>query len=31
MTVTAVQKDPEQLTMTTTCELRATPERVWQL
>lgn len=31
MTVTAVHKDPGQLTMTTTCEFQASPERVWQL
>jgi uncharacterized protein YndB with AHSA1/START domain len=31
MTVTAVQKDPEALTMTITAEFDATPERVWQL
>jgi len=31
MTVTAVQKDPERLTMTLTAEFEATPERVWQL
>ncbi len=31
MTVTAVHKDPEALTMTITAEFDATPERVWQL
>ena len=31
MTVTAVQKDPEALTMTISAEFDATPERVWQL
>jgi uncharacterized protein YndB with AHSA1/START domain len=31
MTVTAVQKDPEALTMTLSAELEASPERVWQL
>jgi uncharacterized protein YndB with AHSA1/START domain len=31
MTVTAVHKDPETLTMTLTAEFEATPERVWQL
>lgn len=31
MTVTAVHKDPEALTMTITSEFPATPERVWQL
>ena len=31
MTVTAVHKDPENLTMTLTAEFEATPERVWQL
>ena len=31
MTVTAVRKDPEQLTMTLEAEFDATPERVWQL
>jgi uncharacterized protein YndB with AHSA1/START domain len=31
MTVTAVQKDPERLSMTLTAEFDATPERVWQL
>jgi uncharacterized protein YndB with AHSA1/START domain len=31
MTVTAVTKDPEALTMTVTAEFDATPERVWQL
>jgi uncharacterized protein YndB with AHSA1/START domain len=31
MTVTAVTKDPEQLTMTVHSEFDATPERVWQL
>jgi uncharacterized protein YndB with AHSA1/START domain len=31
MTVTAVRKDPEHLTMTLTAEFEATPERVWQL
>jgi len=31
MTVTAVRKDPEALTMTTTAEFLASPERVWQL
>jgi uncharacterized protein YndB with AHSA1/START domain len=31
MTVTAVQKDPENLTLTLTAEFTATPERVWEL
>ena len=31
MTVTAVTKDPEALSMTLTAEFDATPERVWQL
>ncbi len=31
MTVTAVNKDPETLTMTITAEFEASPERVWQL
>jgi uncharacterized protein YndB with AHSA1/START domain len=31
VTVTSVQKDPDSLTMTTTAEFDATPERVWQL
>lgn len=31
MSVVNVQKDPTNLTMTMTCEFRATPERVWQL
>ncbi|MCA1569953.1 MAG: SRPBCC domain-containing protein [Chloroflexi bacterium] len=31
MTVTAVQKNPETLTMTLTAEFDASPERVWQL
>jgi uncharacterized protein YndB with AHSA1/START domain len=31
MTVTAVRKDPEALTMTLTAEFEASPERVWQL
>jgi uncharacterized protein YndB with AHSA1/START domain len=31
MTVTAVRKDPEQLTMTVDAEFEATPDRVWQL
>ena len=31
MTVTAVQKNPETLTMTATAEFDASPERVWQL
>jgi uncharacterized protein YndB with AHSA1/START domain len=31
MTVTAVRKDPESLTMTLDAEFDATPERVWQL
>ncbi len=31
MTVTAVVKDPERLTMTLTAEFDATPERIWQL
>ena len=31
MTVTAVRKDPSALTMTTTAEFDAPPERVWQL
>jgi uncharacterized protein YndB with AHSA1/START domain len=31
MTVTAVRKDPDALTMTLDAEFEATPERVWQL
>ena len=31
MTVTAVQKDPENLRLTLTAEFDATPERVWEL
>jgi len=31
MTVTAVQKDPEKLTLTLTAEFPAPPQRVWQL
>jgi uncharacterized protein YndB with AHSA1/START domain len=31
MTVTAVRKDPEALTMVLTAEFEATPERVWEL
>ncbi len=31
MTVTAVRKDPETLTMTLDAEFEASPERVWQL
>ena len=31
MTVTAVRKDPQRLTMTIEAEFRASPERVWQL
>ena len=31
MTVTAVRKDPDQLTMTLDAEFNATPQRVWQL
>ena len=31
MTVTAVRKDPDKLTMTLEAELEASPERVWQL
>ena len=31
MTVTAVRKDPDALTMTLTAEFDASPERVWQL
>jgi uncharacterized protein YndB with AHSA1/START domain len=31
VTVTAVRKDPETLTMTLTAEFDATPERVWEL
>ena len=31
MTVTAVTKDIDNLTLTLTAEFRATPERVWQL
>ena len=31
MTVTAVRKDPEALTMTITAEFDASAERVWQL
>lgn len=31
MTVTNVEKKPEELTMTITSEFAATPERIWQL
>lgn len=31
MTVTAIRKDPQALTMTVDAEFDATPERVWQL
>ena len=31
MSVTAVRKDPDQLTMTVDAEFDASPERVWQL
>jgi len=31
MTVTAVRKDPQSLTMTLEAEFNASPERVWQL
>jgi uncharacterized protein YndB with AHSA1/START domain len=31
MTVTAIRKDPDKLTMTLDAEFEATPERVWQL
>src|SRR6266508_4564968 len=31
MTVTAVRKDPQRLTMTLEAEFDASPERVWQL
>jgi uncharacterized protein YndB with AHSA1/START domain len=31
MTVTAVQKDPDALSMTITAEFDASPDRVWQL
>ena len=31
MTVTAVRKDPEHLTMTLDAEFEAAPERIWQL
>ena len=31
MTVTAVRKDPQTLTMTLTAEFEASPERVWDL
>jgi uncharacterized protein YndB with AHSA1/START domain len=31
MTVTAVQKDPQALTLNITAEFEASPERVWQL
>ena len=31
MTVTAVHKDPDALTLTLTAEFEASPERVWQL
>ena len=31
MTVTAVRKDPDQLTMTMEAEFDASPERIWQL
>jgi uncharacterized protein YndB with AHSA1/START domain len=31
MTVTAIHKDPEALSLTITAEFPATPERIWQL
>ena len=31
MTVTAIRKDPDTLSMTLTADFDATPERVWQL
>ncbi len=31
MTVTAVEKNPDTLTMTVSAEFKASPERVWQL
>ena len=31
MTVTAIRKDPQNLTMTVEAEFQASPERVWQL
>ncbi|MDJ0496317.1 MAG: SRPBCC domain-containing protein [Acidimicrobiia bacterium] len=31
MTITAIHKDPEKLTMSFTAEFDSTPERVWQL
>jgi hypothetical protein len=31
MTVTAVRKDPQTLSMTLQAEFAASPERVWQL
>lgn len=31
MTVTAIKKDPEKLTMAFTAEFNSTPDRVWQL
>ena len=31
MTITAIHKDPEKLTMSFTAEFDATPEKVWQL
>ncbi|MEO8273652.1 MAG: SRPBCC domain-containing protein [Chloroflexota bacterium] len=31
MTVTAVEKDPAELTLTLTAEFEASPERIWQL
>lgn len=31
MTVTAVRKDPDNLTMTVEAEFKASPDRVWQL
>ncbi len=31
MTVTAIEKDPQKLTMTVIAEFEASPERVWQL
>ena len=31
MTVTAVRKDPQTLTMTLEAEFNASPERVWQI
>ena len=30
MTVTAIRKDPDTLSMTLTADFDATPERVWQ-